>query len=129
MDIVVTQENAPQIIQALYENVKSNQHRIDTMEPTLHKMAGQVDRLDQMLVGNGFAKAVKDNAVDLKKFRLEFQQFKLNREESCPINKRSTDIQSGIQQKKSWRVTVLRLVFGAIGTVSTGIIIIEKIIS
>ncbi len=129
MDIVVTTDNAPQIIQAMHENVKSNQHRIDTMEPTLHKMAGQIDRLDHMLVGNGFAKAVKDNADDLKAFRLEFGQFKLNREESCPVTKRVTDIQSGIQETKSWKATVLRLVFGAIGTVSTSIIIIEKLFS
>lgn len=128
MDIVVTSENAPQIIQAMYENVKSNQHRIDIMEPTFNKMAKQVDRLDQMMVRNGFAKAVETNAAELKEFRGEFLDFKLHREDSCPVSKRSKERDQKDSQAKNWRAVVVRLIFGSIGTISTVIVIAEKII-
>ena len=36
---VVTPDNVHQIVQAMYENVKSNQHRLDTMEPVLRTMS------------------------------------------------------------------------------------------
>jgi hypothetical protein len=127
MEVVITNENIRQVAQAMYENVKSNQHRLDEIEPVIHKMAKQIDRLDQMIVGNGFGKAVKDNARELKAFRSEFQDFKFNREDTCPVARRTRNQHTKEIQTRDWRATVIKLVFGSIGTVSTMIIIVEKV--
>lgn len=129
MDIVIDDVNFKQVTQAMYENVKSNQHRLDEIEPVINKMAKQVDRLDQMIVGNGFARAVKDNTKELKAFRAEFQDFKLNREETCPVAKRSVAEKTSEITKRNWKVAATKLVFSFIGTVSTTIIIFEKLIA
>jgi hypothetical protein len=91
-------------------------------------MAKQIDRLDTLMVGNGFAKAVKDNTRELKAFRSEFQDFKVNREASCPVAKRNREELEKQRSQRNWKATALRLVFGGIGTISTLIIIFEKIL-
>jgi multidrug resistance efflux pump len=129
MNVVIDDLNYKQVAQAMYENVKSNQKRIDIMEPTLKKMAAQIEQLNALLVRNGFAKAVETNTKELKDFRAEFQDFKTNREESCPVAKRNKEELEKERSKRNWKATATRLVFGGIGTVSTLIIIFEKIIS
>ena len=128
MDIVVTEKNTPQIVQAMCENVKSNQHRLDEIEPVLTKIAIQIDRMDGLLVRNGFAKAVESNAKDLKEFKGSFQGFLLNREDSCPVTKRTAEESTQIDRQRSWHFTLIRVIGTVIGTVSTAIIIIEKAI-
>jgi hypothetical protein len=83
--------NYKQVTQAMYENVKSNQHRLDTMEPMLKTMSHQVDRLNTLLVDNGYAKAVERSAHDIKQMRSEFNSYLITREESCPTLKRITE--------------------------------------
>ncbi len=59
-------EEVLQVVQVMYENVKSNQHRLDTTEPMLRTMSKQVNRLNTLLVENGYAKAVEDSAQEIK---------------------------------------------------------------
>ena len=106
MDIVIDDVNYKQVTQAMYENVKSNQHRLDEIEPVINKMAKQVDRLDHMMVGNGFAKAVKENTVELKEFRKEFQDFKLNRATTCPVAKDLRGRKQVLIEKRDWVLRV-----------------------
>jgi uncharacterized protein YacL (UPF0231 family) len=106
MDIVIDDVNYKQVTQAMYENVKSNEHRLDEIEPVINKMAKQVDRLDHMMVGNGFAKAVKENTVELKEFRKEFQDFKLNRATTCPVAKNLRGQKQVLIEKRDWGLRV-----------------------
>jgi len=106
MDIVIDDVNYKQVTQAMHENVKSNQHRLDEIEPVINKMAKQVDRLDHMMVGNGFAKAVKENTVELKEFRKEFQDFKLNRATTCPVAKDLRGRKQVLIEKRDWVLRV-----------------------
>jgi uncharacterized protein YacL (UPF0231 family) len=128
MDIVIDDMNFKQVTQAMYENVKSNQHRLDEIEPVINKMAKQVDRLDQMIVGNGFARAVKDNTKELKAFRSEFQDFKLNREATCPVVKHSERIQENHERKRDWKVKIFQVSLAGIGGVSAVTLIVQRIV-
>lgn len=122
---VVTSENVHQLVQAMYENVKSNQHRIDEMRPVLNTMSVQVGRLNSLLVENGYAKAAKDSARELKELRTDFNEYVLHREESCPVARRLAQQKLDEQSRKNWGATVLKLVFAGIGGISTLIIIIQ----
>jgi len=127
MDMVVTEENLPQIVQALFENVRSNQHRLDTTEPMLRTMSEQVNRLNTLLVENGYAKAVEDSAREIKQLRSEFTAYNLSREESCPTLKRIHEQRLLDREKKHWSVAVIKVIAAGIGAVSTLIIIFEKV--
>lgn len=128
MEIVIDELNYKQVAQAMYENVKSNQHRLDEIEPVINKMAMQVDRLDQMMVGNGFARAVKDNTKELKAFRAEFQDFKLNREATCPVVKHSERMQENHERKRDWKVKIFQVSLAGIGGVSAVTLIVQRIV-
>jgi hypothetical protein len=128
MDIVIDDVNYKQVTQAMYENVKSNQHRLDTMEPMLKTMSHQVDRLNTLLVDNGYAKAVETSAHDIKQMRSEFNSYLLTREESCPTLKRITEQKFLDNEKKHWSATVIKVTVAGIGSISTMIIIFEKIL-
>jgi ribosomal protein S8 len=129
MDIVIDDVNYKQVTQAMYENVKSNQHRLDTMEPMLKTMSHQVDRLNTLLVDNGYAKAVETSAHDIKQMRGEFNTYLLTREQSCPTLKKINEQKYLEKEKKHWSATVIKVVAAGIGAVSTLIIIFEKIFS
>ena len=126
-DPIVSEANVLQIVQAMYENVKSNQHRLDTTEPMLRTMSEQVNRLNTLLVENGYAKAVEDSAQEIKQLRSEFTAYNLSREESCPTLKRIHEQQLLDREKKHWSATVVKVIAAGIGAVSTLVIIFEKI--
>lgn len=126
-DPIVSEANVLQIVQAMYENVKSNQHRLDTTEPMLRTMSEQVNRLNTLLVENGYAKAVEDSAREIKQLRSEFTAYNLSREESCPTLKRIHEQQLLDREKKHWSATVIKVIAAGIGAVSTLVIIFEKI--
>ena len=111
----------------MYENVKSNQHRLDTTEPMLRTMSKQVNRLNTLLVDNGYAKAVEDSAKEIKQLRNEFTAYSLSREESCPTLKRINEQKLWDREKKHWSVAVIKVIAAGIGAVSTLIIIFEKV--
>ncbi len=127
-DLVVTEENVHQVVQAMYENIKSNQHRIDAMEPVLTTMSRQVERLNTLLVDNGYAKAVKDSAGELKQLRSDFNEYLISREATCPTLKRLAEQRVADLNRKHWGATVFKVVAAGIGAVSTLIIIFEKIL-
>ena len=127
MDIVVHDENVNQIVQALFENVKSNQHRITAYETILGNMAPQVQKLTDLMVENGFAQAVKDNARDLKAFREEFQQFLLVREDTCPTAKRTREKLNERDKQLKKQVALSRLGIAALALIPTVLLIIERI--
>lgn len=129
MEIVITEDNIMQVTQAMYENVKSNQRRLDTMEPMLKTMSHQVDRLNTLLVDNGYAKAVETTAHDIKQMRGEFNTYLLTREQSCPTLKKITEQKYLEKEKKHWSATVIKVAAAGIGAVSTLIIIFEKLFS
>lgn len=126
-DPIVSEANVLQIVQAMYENVKSNQHRLDTTEPMLRTMSEQVNRLNTLLVENGYAKAVEDNAADLKAFRKDFQQFLLVREETCPTAKRSRDKLHERDKQINRQVALSRLGIAALALIPTIILVIDRI--
>ncbi len=126
-DPIVNEKNVLQVVQAMYENVKSNQHRLDTTEPILRKMSEQVNRLNTLLVDNGYAKAVEDSAQEIKKLRSEFTVYSLTREDSCPTMKRIQEQRLLDREKKHWSVAVIKVIAAGIGAVSTLIIIFEKV--
>lgn len=128
MDVVIDDMNFKQVTQAMYENVKSNQHRLDEIEPVINKMAKQVDRLDQMIVGNGFARAVKDNTKELKAFRSEFQDFKLNREETCPVVHHNERLRQTRDRTRDWKAKVLQVSMAVVGGVSALTLIAQRIL-
>jgi hypothetical protein len=128
MDIVIDDVNYKQVTQAMYENVKSNQHRLDTMEPMLKTMSHQVDRLNTLLVDNGYAKAVETSAHDIKQMRSEFNSYLLTREESCPTMRRISKQRILEKEKRHWSATIIKVTAAGIGSVSTLIIIFEKIL-
>lgn len=125
---IVTKENANQVVQALYENCKSNQHRLDHLEPILENMATRVERLDTLLVGNGYAKAVEDSSRDIKEVREKFDYFVANRKTTCPTAAQMERDDEHRRNTRTWTATVLRVVFASIGALSTLIIIIDKLI-
>ena len=126
MDIIVTEDNVAQVVQALYENVKSNQHRMDETEPILKAMAPQVQKLFTLIHENGFAQAVKDNASEMKKFREEFLGFLLVREETCPTAKRAKEEFVKSRDIKTWKVALIRLGIAALALIPSIILIIER---
>ena len=126
MELVVRDDNVNQIVQALFENVKSNQHRINAYEPVLGNIAPQVQKLTDLMVENGFAQAVKDNATDLKAFREEFQQFLLVREDTCPTAKRTREKFEQRDRQVNKQVALSRLGIAALALIPTIILIIEK---
>ncbi len=126
MDIVVTEKNVHQVVQAMYENVKSNQHRLDEMEPVITKMANRVERLAILLLDNGYAKAVESNAENLEGFREEFQGFLLVREETCPTAKRAKDESIKSREIKTWKVALIRLGVAILALIPTVLLIIER---
>ena len=128
-DTIVSPDNVHQVVQAMYENIKSNQHRIDAMEPMLQTMSSRVDRLNTLLVENGYAKAVKDSALELRHLRSEFNQYLIDRETSCPVVKRLDREKDDSKYRKDWSATVLRVIFAGIGGLSTLIIIIQTFFS
>jgi hypothetical protein len=81
-----------------------------------------------MIVGNGFGKAVKDNARELKAFRSEFQDFKFNREATCPVVKHSERIQENHERKRDWKVKIFQVSLAGIGGVSAVTLIVQRII-
>jgi hypothetical protein len=125
--VVVNDKNVHQVVQAMVENVKSNQHRLDEVEPMLRKMATQVDNLEGLMVRNGFAAAVKDNAQELQHFRMEFHEFRLNRSESCPTAKRIKDDELRDRERRKWAATLSRLGIAALALIPTFILIIDRI--
>ncbi len=126
-DPIVNEKNVLQVVQAMYENVKSNQHRLDTTEPILRKMSEQVNRLNTLLVDNGYAKAVEDSAQEIKQLRSEFTSYSLSREDSCPTMKRIQEQRLLDREKKHWSVAVIKVIAAGIGAISTLIIIFEKV--
>lgn len=127
-NIVVTEENVHQVVQALYENCKSNQHRLDHLEPILENMATRVERLDTLLVGNGYAKAVEDSSREIKEVVEKFDYFVANRKTTCPTAAQMERDNKHWRNTRTWTATVLRVVFASIGALSTLIIIIDKLI-
>jgi CHASE3 domain sensor protein len=125
--VVVNDKNVHQVVQAMVENVKSNQHRLDEVEPMLRKMATQVDNLEGLMVRNGFAAAVKDNARELKQFREEFHDFRLYRAESCPTAKKLEEENRKKAEERKWAVTLTRLGIAALALIPTLILIVDRI--
>lgn len=124
---VVTPENVHQIVQALYENVKSNQHRLDCVEPMMKDMSSKVDKLNTLLVENGYASAVKEAAQEVKVLRTQFNDYKHQREESCPVSRRMERDLELERNRKNWTATILKVIFAGIGGLSTVIIIIQTL--
>ena len=106
MDFTVTENNMGQVVTAMYENVKSNQHRLDTIEPIITTMSIQVERMDTLLVGNGFIKAVESNAAAARAINKQMQGFQLHREETCPMTKRENELNKVLTKKKNWRLKI-----------------------
>jgi hypothetical protein len=127
MDMVVTEENLPQIVQALFENVKSNQHRLDEVEPVLHGIASDMGELTTLMVKNGYAQAVKDNARELKAFREEFQRFLFAREDTCPTAKRTRERMEERDRQMNKQVAITRLGIAALALIPTLLLIIDRI--
>jgi hypothetical protein len=126
-DPIVNEKNVLQVVQAMYENVKSNQHRLDITEPMLRTMSEQVNRLNTLLVENGYAKAVEESAHDIKQLRSEFTAYNLSRADSCPTMRRINEQRLLDRERKHWSVTVIKVIAAGIGAVSTLVIIFEKI--
>jgi hypothetical protein len=60
--------------------------------------------------------------------RSEFNSYLLTREESCPTLKRITEQKFLDNEKKHWSATVIKVTAAGIGSISTMIIIFEKIL-
>jgi hypothetical protein len=127
MGVVVTNENVNQIVQTIYENAHNNTKRLNDLDPIINKMSVQVNRLDTLLVDNGYAQSVKDAAKEIKKLRQEFNHYVMDRENSCPVSKRLERDKNDANSRKNWTGMVLRIIFAGIGAVSTIIILAQTL--
>lgn len=125
--VVVTNDNVKQIVQALFENCKSNQHRLDEIEPMLKQMADQTNKLTTLLVDNGYAMAVKNSSKEVTKLRTDFNQYVMDRDASCPVAKRLHKEKQDSDSRKNWTATTLRVVFAAIGGLATVTVLVQSL--
>lgn len=115
MKYIIDEHNVLQVVSAMYENVKSNQHRLDNIEPILTTMSKQVSRMDTMLIGNGFIKAVEKNAEMSERIAEGFRNFKDTRGETCPINKMNARDMKRAIEGRDWKMRVLLAFISASG--------------
>lgn len=125
--VVVTPDNVAQVVQALFENVKSNQHRLDEIEPVLKQIASDTGELTTLLVRNGFSQAVKDNAKEIKAFRGEFQAFLFKRGESCPTAKKLNEEKQKRSERRDWGATLTRIGIALLALIPTALLVIDRI--
>ncbi len=125
--MVVTQEHLAQIVQGIYENVKSNQHRLDEVEPMLNEISRSVNELNTLLVKNGYAQAVKDGAQELKSLRSEFQAFQLSRADSCPTLKSLLKQQEREKEQRSSNLMLARIGISLLAAVPALLFIFDRI--
>lgn len=110
-------------------HAKSNTKQLTEIKESLekiqerqHQQHESLIKIQTVVVDDGFIAAVKDNAEELKHIRDAFQEFQIHRQESCPVKQHE-------EHRRSWQVNVWRLVFGAVGVLSTFIVIGEKVIT
>lgn len=115
MQFEITNENVPQLIAAMHQNVKSNQHRLDLIEPVLNQMSGQVTKMNTMLIDNGFLKAVENNARDTAEIRKALTVFNSTREETCPFTKRTEAERKRMTDNRDWGLRVALAVVSVAG--------------
>jgi len=115
MDFSITNENINQVLAGVHENVKSNQHRIDELEPVIKIMSIQVERMDTMLIGNGFIKAVQSNAAAARGINKQLQEFQLHRKETCPMTKREDELNKVSSAKRDWRLKCILAILAIAG--------------
>jgi hypothetical protein len=125
--VVVTQEHLAQIVQGIYENVKSNQHRLDEVEPMLSDISRSVNELNTLLVKNGYAQAVKDGAKEIKALRTEFQAFQLSRADSCPTMRSLVQQQQREQEKRSSSLMLARIGISLLAAIPALLFILDRI--
>ena len=126
-DFDVTDNNIHQVVRALYAIADNNYERINKMEPVLNTMARKVDRLNTMLVENGYAKAVHDSTAEIKELRAYFHEYVKTREQTCPVAKRDRLFEDKLICKRNRTATLVKLVFAGIGAVSTIIVIMQAV--
>jgi len=116
-------------------HAKSNTHQLVEIKTSLKEIQERQQvqndaliKIQSVVVDDGLVTAVKANSEDLKEFREkefkpfeeDFQNFIAHRYDTCPVARQ-------LKENRTWKVTVIRIIFGAIGVISTLIIIGEKI--
>ena len=106
-------------------HAKSNTKQIEEIKQNLREINRKLDEngettnaIKTVVVDNGLCAAIKLQSSELKLFREEFTDYKINRLRTCPVV-------ANRDSNRGWTTTVLKVVFAGIGVLSTVVVVLQ----